>query len=669
VAAGLQFRILGPLEVRRGGKPIPIAGPRRRLLLALLLFRANETVPSDELVEDLWDGRAPRAAKASLHNQVARLRKLLGSDAVETHSSAYRLEVAPNQLDLSRFERLLDESRSAAPEIRAEKLREALVEWRGPPLSDVPSAGALQIEILRLEELRLVALEDRVESDLDLGEGAELVPELESLVEHHPLRERLWGHLMLALYRSGRQAEALDTYRRAHATLVEKLGIEPGPTLKELQRAILVQDRRVLDPGGDSRELIERIVPLLPTADERYRARTVYEYGVALWLLGERDRSQAALDEAVRLAAANDDPALEELAGLRSSWQALFIKRTSNAAHLARSRRARRVFEEQDDRANLAEALAHEARMLRDTGRAAEAAAAFTRAAQLGEELGDLTQECVFRQSTCVALAVGPMPVEQAIRRCEAEIAIVSERDWARPFMAFWAVGLLYAQRGEQDRALAQFELAEDTCRKTEIVDGLALTSFFRSWVYELDDDWANAESELRSSFEQFAAAADRGMRQLVAGRLARALVRTGNLDEAEELATMASRTGDAADFSEQVAWRQGMALVDSHRGRHAQARTVAHEAVALCERSDWLNLHAETLENLAEVEVLAGNTEDACSALDVAIDLYERKGNRVALERARRTLGQVEVESVEKIYGGVRRVDRDVRGDVEQRL
>jgi tetratricopeptide (TPR) repeat protein len=276
--------------------------------------------------------------------------------------------------------------------------------------------------------------------------------------------------------------------------------------------------------------------------------------------------------------------------------------------------------------------------MLRDMGRAAEAAAAFARAAQIGEEIGDLSQECISRQSICVALALGPMPVEQALRRCEAEIAIVSRRDWARPFMGSWAAGMLQAQLGEQEQGLTMFDAAEAICRKSEVWDGLALTSFFRSWLYELVDDWASAESELRSCFEQFAAAADRGMRQLVAGRLARVLVRVGNLDEAEDLARSASREGDADDFSEQVAWRQGLALVEAARGRYVQARKVAREAVDLAERSDWLNLHAETLEDLAAVESAAGKIGDASTALDQAIALYERKGNRVAAERTRRT-------------------------------
>ena len=665
---GLEFRILGPLEVRRGGEVVTITAPRCRALLGLLLLRANEVVSVDELLEELWNGHPPREAKASLHNQVAALRKIVGVEALRTEPAGYRLEVDADQLDLDRFESLVDEARSGEPELRAARLREALAEWRGAPLADVASAGMLQFELLRLEEMRLVALEDRIEADLEVGKGTELVPELESLVATHPLRERLWGHLMLALYRSGRQADAIAAYRRAHATLAEELAIEPGPALKELERAILVQDRR-LEPGGDSRELIERIVPLLPTADESYRARTVYEYGVALWLLGERDRSQAALDEAVRLAGTSGDRGLEELAALRRSWQALFIKRTNTAAHLARSRRARRVFEETDDPKSLAEALVNEGRMLRDMGRAAEAAAAFGRAAQLAEGVGDVAQECICRQSVCLALALGPMPVEQALRRCEGEIAIVGERDWGRPFIAWWAMGLLHAYRGEHERGLAFFESAEEMCRTSEISDGLIVGTFLRSSLYELIDDWVGAERDLRSSWEQAAAAADRGMRQLIAGRLARALARLGNLDEAEELAASASRSGDTDDFQEQVACRQGMALVAAGRGRGEEAHRLSREAFSLARRSDWLNLHASTLEGLAEVEVAAGNIERARSALDEAIALYERKHNLVALEHARKTLGQVEVERVQKIHRRVRRVDRHVGRDVEQRL
>jgi DNA-binding SARP family transcriptional activator len=637
VAASLEFRILGPLEVSRDGKPISIAAPRRRTLLGLLLLRANEPISLDQLIEELWNGRPPRAAKASVHNQVAALRKVLGHDVIETHPSGYRISVDSKQLDLARFEALVAEARSAEWGARATKLREALAEWRGPPLVDVRCDG-LQTETVRLDELRLVALEDRIESELALGLNAELVPELESLVERHPLRERLWGHLMVALYRSGRQADALETYRRAHATLVAELGIEPSPALKKLQRAILVHDRQLVEPEGEVHdELLERIAPLLPTPDERSRARAIYEYSAALWLLGERERSEAALEKVAEMAAAAGDRGLEELARLRLSWQALFTRRGSPTAHLERARRARRVFEETDDRANLARAFQHEGFMLRDLGRAAEGAAAFTRGAEAAQEVGDAAQEFACRDQACFALYLGPMPAKQVIERCEAEGEIV-KRLGRSPIYGWWALGLLHAQQGESSRGLALFETAEAACREAELWHQLALTSFFRSWVYELLGDWATTECELRSAYEQFDAIADRGVVQLLRGCLARVLVETGKLDEAEEHARSASRAGAADDFHEQVAWRQGLALVEAHLGRHAEANRLAREAVDLAARSDWLNLRAETLEDLAAVEASAEHAVEACSVLDEAIALYERKGNLVARERALRT-------------------------------
>ena len=634
LAAGVEFRILGPLEVWRAGKLISIGAPRQRALLGLLLLRANQVVSLDELTEALWRGQPPPAAKASLHNQVAALRKVVGPDIIETHPSGYRLTIDPAQLDLARFEALLAEAQSAGADTKATKLRQALAEWRGLPLVDVPAEPTVQAEIVRLEELRLLALEERVESDLDLGRAAELVPELESFVERHPLRERLWGQLMLALYRSGRQAEALATYRRAHAALVAELAIEPGPALKELQRAILVQDRRLVEPEGTFRdELIERIAPLLPTNDRR-RARAVYEYGIALWLLGERERSEGAIRHTAKLAVAANDRGLAELAELRLSWQELFTRRSSPTAHLARARKARRVFEELRDHSGLAHALHHEGRMLRDLGRAAEAANAFARAADLALEVHDDSHESSCRDAICLALVLGPMPVEQAIARCESEIAIV-ERHGHVPIGGWWSLGLLHAQAGEPEEGLAFLDRAETASRAADLWNEHALTSFYRSSVYELVEDWGNAERQLQSALEQYAAIADRGMRQLVAGRLARVLVATGELEQAAELATSASGTGDANDFSEQVAWRQGLALVEARGGRHARARRLAREAVEIAARSDWLSLYGETLEDLAAVEASAERTDSGCSALDEAIAVYERKGNRLARKRA----------------------------------
>jgi DNA-binding SARP family transcriptional activator len=239
----LEFRILGPLEVVAEGRALALGGSRQRTLLALLLTRANEVVSADRLIDELWGGRPPKSAANALHYHVSHLRKALApSEAILTQDPGYVIRVGANELDLLRFERLVDEARHGPPDVAGELLREALALWRGPALADLADEAFAQAEILRLEELRLGALELRFDADLALGRDAELVPELEALVVEHPLRERLRAQLMRALYASGRQADALAVYRETRALLVDELGIEPTPALQELEKAILRQD-------------------------------------------------------------------------------------------------------------------------------------------------------------------------------------------------------------------------------------------------------------------------------------------------------------------------------------------------------------------------------------------------------------------------------------------
>src|SRR5262245_7323083 len=232
----MEFRVLGPLEVVEEGQPVALGGARQRALLAILLTRANEVVSTDRLIDELWGQQPPRAAANTVQYYVSQLRKALGSDRIVTQQPGYRIRVEPGELDLERFEALVD--RGGAGE-----LREALRLWRGQALADFADETFAQPEIRRLEELRLAALEKRIDADLALGRHTELVGELEALVGEFPLRERLRQQLMLALYRSGRQADALEAYQSARRTLAEQLGLEPSPPLQELERAILRQDR------------------------------------------------------------------------------------------------------------------------------------------------------------------------------------------------------------------------------------------------------------------------------------------------------------------------------------------------------------------------------------------------------------------------------------------
>ena len=242
----MEFLILGPLEVREGGRSLPLGGPRQRALLALLLLHANAVVSSDRLLDELWGEETPESGAAALRVRVSQLRKALPGDVLQTRPSGYLLRVEADQLDLHRFERLAEHGRRAQEEGNAAGasalLGEALALWRGRALADLSYEDFAQPAIARLEELRLAAHEFRIEAELALGRDAALVAELEALVAGHPLRERLRGYLMLALYRSGRQAEALEAYHEARRTLVEELGIEPGPALQDLEKAILRHD-------------------------------------------------------------------------------------------------------------------------------------------------------------------------------------------------------------------------------------------------------------------------------------------------------------------------------------------------------------------------------------------------------------------------------------------
>jgi YVTN family beta-propeller protein len=247
------FRILGPLEAEADGQPFRLGGEKQRALLAMLLLNANEVVSRERLIEGLWGDRPPETAQTALQVHVSQLRKVLEPargrgepEVLLTRAPGYLIRLEPEALDLLRFERLLREGRSAFAagdtQTAAETLAEALALWRGQPLAELDSAPFARLESIRLDELRLGAIEDRIEAELALGRHAGVVAELEALVAKHPLRERLRGLLMLALYRCGRQAAALETYQAGRRRLSEELGLEPGEALQRLERAILNHD-------------------------------------------------------------------------------------------------------------------------------------------------------------------------------------------------------------------------------------------------------------------------------------------------------------------------------------------------------------------------------------------------------------------------------------------
>ena len=255
----MEVKILGPLEVVDGGTRIGIPGGKQRELLAILLIHANEIVSSDRLVDGLWGEMPPPSALKSLQALVSRLRGTLGSSggALETHGHGYRLRLESGELDSAVFHDALEDARRARsrgePERASEQLQQALGLWRGPALIEFRYADFAQPEIARLDELRLAAQEERIEADLELGRHDELVVELESLLAEHPLRERPRCQLMLALYRSGRQAEALQTYQEGRRALAEELGLEPSESMRRLERSILDHDPALASPKPPAR--------------------------------------------------------------------------------------------------------------------------------------------------------------------------------------------------------------------------------------------------------------------------------------------------------------------------------------------------------------------------------------------------------------------------------
>jgi WD40 repeat protein/DNA-binding SARP family transcriptional activator len=248
----VQFRLLGPLEVSEGKRAIALGGPKQRAVLAHLLLHANEVVSTDALIDDIWGESPPEAARNSLQTYISLLRKALGDGGrIEARPPGYVIHLEDDELDALRFEHLVIDARGrlgADPSAALRALQDALALWRGSPLADLADEPSFRAEISRLEDLHAAAVEDRIAAELAAGHHAEVIGELENLVRRHPLRERLWAHLIVALYRSSRQADALDAYARLRRALVDELGIDPSPELQRLHEQVLAQD-----PGLDLR--------------------------------------------------------------------------------------------------------------------------------------------------------------------------------------------------------------------------------------------------------------------------------------------------------------------------------------------------------------------------------------------------------------------------------
>ena len=241
--------MLGPLEVAENGHRLEVRGTKERTLLAMLLLHANETVSTERLIDELWGEEPPKSAAKLVSTYVWQLRKTLG-DTIVTRAPGYAAIVEPETLDVVRFEQLVDQARELEPAKAVTTLRAALALWRGRPLEDVTFAADSREDVARLEDRRLWAVERRIDHELSLGRAELVLPELQGLVAAHPYREHFRAQLMLALYRTGRQTDALAAYRDARSRFADELGIEPGPELRRLERSILEQDSELDGPNG-----------------------------------------------------------------------------------------------------------------------------------------------------------------------------------------------------------------------------------------------------------------------------------------------------------------------------------------------------------------------------------------------------------------------------------
>ena len=281
----MEFRVLGPLEAVDDGRSLVLGGPKQRALLAYLVLEANRVVSTDQLIDQIWGDEPPEAARQALFAYVSRLRKLLGPGRIQARPPGYVLRAERDEVDAFRFADLIDEAHRQADDRAAAAIRlsEALELWRGTPLSDIANYEALRPTVARLEEMHASALEDRMQAEIDLGRHREAVPALEALSREHPLRERLWSQLILALYRSGRQADALGAFHRARRILAEELGIDPSPELRRLHEEVLQQDAALNPlPGPAAQASVGAASGAGSRVDVRRRPRRPFVIGALL---------------------------------------------------------------------------------------------------------------------------------------------------------------------------------------------------------------------------------------------------------------------------------------------------------------------------------------------------------------------------------------------------
>jgi DNA-binding SARP family transcriptional activator len=635
---GFEVGVLGPLEVRRAGASIELPRGRSRALLALLALDAGRTVSTERLVDELWGASPPATVVTALHGLVSGLRKHIEPDRAAGESArllftrppGYLLDIPPERVDAHRFSALVRRAATVPTDERAALLREALSLWRGPALADVVIAGPAIAEATALEELRLAAYEECIDADLALGRHRYLIGEIEALTAEHPFRERLHGQLMLAHYRSGRQTDALGVWRRTRTTLVEQVGVEPGPGLRRLHRAILEQDPvldlTTADPTGNAsdesaREIAARAGELLAAAgsrvyDRHYDAVTAEELFSRAELLLPRDHPRR--DDVV-----DRIPEIYLILGRHGDADARLKRSLVEARHrgdtlreshlrLERSRiqliigpdpismeeieavgtQACKYAREAGDDALVSQACYVLGLIELRRGRVRRMEELARRGLVAAERSGSPRERLASRWWLALALVEGPTPTDDAIAECEE----LAELGTAQHFGVLTELARLHVTRGAHDIARDHIARAERDLQRRPGM--LRPTMFVGQRAAEVEiaaGDPEGAEPHLRAALALADKLGEDDQRAQLAAKLARVLSERGHTREAAELAHRSRRTAPSESATAQVLWRVAMAAVRSASADHVAARELLEEASALI--PDELELLAAALE------------------------------------------------------------------------